>query len=51
MADVYSRYNFVTASLPKRLRNGRFASETATWTQKWFKNPFEPLESSRYDGF
>jgi hypothetical protein len=33
----YKRYKFVTASLPKRLRNGRFASETATWIQKWFK--------------
>jgi hypothetical protein len=24
----YSRYKLVTASLPKRLRTGRFASET-----------------------
>jgi hypothetical protein len=29
MAVTYSRYKFVTASLPKRLLNGRFASETA----------------------
>jgi hypothetical protein len=26
---AYNRYKFVTASLPKRLRNGRFTSETA----------------------
>jgi hypothetical protein len=31
------RYKFVTVPLPKRLRNGRFSSETATWTRKWFK--------------
>jgi hypothetical protein len=46
MAVTYNRYNFLTASLPKRLRNGRFTSETAvrrfrsettTWVQKWFK--------------
>jgi hypothetical protein len=29
MAVTYSRYKFVTVSLPKRLRNGRFTSETA----------------------
>ena len=33
MAVTYSRYKLVTNSLPKRLRNGRFASETATWIQ------------------
>jgi hypothetical protein len=27
----------VTVSLSKRLRNGRFTSETATWIQKRFK--------------
>jgi hypothetical protein len=45
MAVTYSRYKFVTVSLPKRFRNGRFTyetagglrSETATWIQKWFK--------------
>jgi hypothetical protein len=37
MAIAYSRYKFVTISLPKRFRNGRFTSETATWIQKWFK--------------
>jgi hypothetical protein len=39
MAVTYNRYKykFVTVSLPKRLRNGRFASETATWIQKWLK--------------
>jgi hypothetical protein len=26
---VYSRYKFITVSLPKRLRDGHFASETA----------------------
>jgi hypothetical protein len=37
MAVAYNRYKFVTVSLPKRLCNGRFRSETASWTQKWFK--------------
>jgi hypothetical protein len=37
MAVTCSRYKFVTASLLKRFRNGRFTSETATWIQKWFK--------------
>jgi hypothetical protein len=38
MAVTQSRYKFVTVSLPKRPREGRFTSETAIWTQKWFKN-------------
>jgi hypothetical protein len=55
MAVTYSRYKFITASLPKRSRNGRFTSETAVWRfQKWnrhldpevVKNPLELLESS-----
>jgi hypothetical protein len=29
MAVTYARYKFVTVSLPKLLRNGRFTSETA----------------------
>jgi hypothetical protein len=29
MAVTYNRYKFVTVSLLKRLRNGRFASKTA----------------------
>jgi hypothetical protein len=29
MAVAYNRYKFVAVSLLKRLRNGRFASETA----------------------
>jgi hypothetical protein len=29
----------VTVSIPKRLRNGRFNSETATWIQWRFKIP------------
>jgi hypothetical protein len=33
MAVTYSRYKFLV-SLPKRFRNGRFTSETATWIQK-----------------
>jgi hypothetical protein len=39
MAVTYNRYKFVAISLLKRLRNGNgcFASETATWIQKWFK--------------
>ena len=39
MAVIYSRYKFIAVPLPKRLRNGRFTSETATWIQKWFKIP------------
>jgi hypothetical protein len=34
-----NRYKFVTVSLLKRFRNGRFNSETATWIQKRFKLP------------
>jgi hypothetical protein len=37
MAVTYGRYKFLTVLLPERLRNGRFASETATWIQKWLK--------------
>jgi hypothetical protein len=29
MNVAHSRYKFVTVSLPKRFRNGRFTSETA----------------------
>ena len=29
MTVTYSRYKFVTVSLPKRFRNGRFTSKTA----------------------
>jgi hypothetical protein len=29
MAVTYSRYKFVAVSLPERLSNGRFTSETA----------------------
>jgi hypothetical protein len=40
MAVSHSRYNSITASLPKRCRDGHFTSETATWIQKWLKkNP------------
>jgi hypothetical protein len=31
MAVAYSRYKFITVSIPKRFRNGRFTSETAAW--------------------
>jgi hypothetical protein len=40
MAVTYSRYKFVTVSLPKRFLKppcGGFRSETATWIQKYFK--------------
>ena len=37
MVVTYYRNKFVNVSLPKRLSNGRFISETATWVQKWFK--------------
>jgi hypothetical protein len=51
MAVTYNRYKFVTVSLLKPPRNGRFnfggfRSKTATWIQKWFKNPLELPESS-----
>jgi hypothetical protein len=57
MAVTYSRYKFVTASLPKRLRNGSFASENGVRRVRWFqklnrhldpevvKNPLGVLES------
>jgi hypothetical protein len=61
MAVTYSRYKFVTVSLPKQLRNGRFTSETAVRRfQKRNRqldpealktNPLELLESSRYNSF
>jgi hypothetical protein len=56
MAVTYDRYKFVTVSLPKRFRNGRAAvseakRETATWIQKYFKNPLELPESSGYNSF
>jgi hypothetical protein len=41
MAVAYSRYKFVAISLPKRLRNGRFASEPPRGSGSGFKNPFE----------
>jgi hypothetical protein len=59
----YSRYKFVTASIMKRLRNGRFNCETAVrrfQNQKRNgyldpevvkKNPLELLERSRYNSF
>jgi hypothetical protein len=31
MAVTYSRYKFLAVALLKRLRNGRFNSETAVW--------------------
>jgi hypothetical protein len=52
MAVTHRRYKFVTVSLPKRFRNGRFASETAAEVQpppgsrSTKKNPLELLESS-----
>jgi hypothetical protein len=35
MAVTCDRYKFITVSFPERLRNVRFASETATWIQEW----------------
>jgi hypothetical protein len=48
--NIYNRYSykFLIVSLLKRLRNGRFASEIATWIQKRFKNPLELLRSYIY---
>jgi hypothetical protein len=34
---LHGRYKFVTVSLPKGFRNGRFTSKTATWVQKHLK--------------
>jgi hypothetical protein len=56
MAVTYSRYKFLTVSLPKRLRNGRFTSETAVLfkppgSKSGLKYPLELLESSIYDSF
>jgi hypothetical protein len=46
-------YNFVTVPLPQRLqlrlRDGRFTSETATWIQKFSKNPLGLLEKNSID--
>jgi hypothetical protein len=46
MAAACGRYKILTVSLLKRLRDGCFASETATWIQKLFKifaeTPREP---------
>jgi hypothetical protein len=54
-AVTHGRYKFITVSLLKRFRNGRFTSlvprcggfrsETAAWIQKWFKIPLGLLES------
>ena len=51
MAVAYNRYKFLTVSLPKRLRNGRFTSETAALkpppgSRSGLKHPLELLESS-----
>jgi hypothetical protein len=51
MAVAYNRYKLVTVPLLERLCNGRFASETAIWIQKRFKNPLGLLEGSRYNSF
>jgi hypothetical protein len=55
---VPAQYKFLTVSITKRLRNGRFTSgtaggcrsETATWIQEWLKKSLELelLESSRH---
>jgi hypothetical protein len=49
MAVTCNRYKFVAVSFPKRFRDGSFTSETATWIQKWFKEPLGLLESSTVD--
>jgi hypothetical protein len=60
MAVTYSRYKFVTVSIPKRFRNDRFTSETAVAvselkpppeSRSGLKNPLGLLESPRYNGF
>jgi hypothetical protein len=39
MAVTYDCYKFVTVSTSKRLCNGGFRIQIATWIQKWFKIP------------
>ena len=61
MDVTYNRYKFITVSLPKRFRNGRFKSETAMRRfqkrnghldpEVLKKNPLEILGSSRYNSF
>jgi hypothetical protein len=55
---IYNRYKIVTVSLPKRLRNGRFTSETTVRrfqkrnghldSEALKKIPLQLLESSIY---
>jgi hypothetical protein len=40
MAVTHNRYKFVTVSLPKRMRDGRFASETAVRCPGLFAEDF-----------
>jgi hypothetical protein len=42
MAVKYDRYEFVTVSLPQRLRDGRFTSETAVWRFQNLNNHLDP---------
>ena len=61
MAAAYNRYKFVTVSPPKRLRNGRYTSETVVRrfqkrnghldpdVVKKLRWTLELLESSRYN--
>jgi hypothetical protein len=42
MAVKYNRYKFVTVSLPKRFRNGRFTSETAVRRFQNFNGHLDP---------
>jgi hypothetical protein len=53
MAVTYSRYEFLTVSLPKRFRNGRVTYETAgrrfrSETEKRPQDP-EALKKFRWD--
>jgi hypothetical protein len=42
MAVAHGRYKFVTVSLPKRFRNGRFASETAVRRFQKYNRHLDP---------
>jgi hypothetical protein len=51
MAVAHNRYEFVTVSLPKRPRNGRFISETAVRRFQKRNGHLDPevLKKARWD--
>ena len=55
MAVTYNGYKFVTVSLPKRLRNGGFTSETAARRFKKWNGRYETVSEVKrlqiYNGY